>query len=176
MQLPGVASKATSIANASSELRAAAKLASRDDADARERVENWCERIPVGLQEFNAPAFASQAWRDACFTSVELTTMCVVQRACNCVLAKMFNAALSYFCRFIDPNRSFRQSDSHLIKCLGKIRVGNVDDEVCKHFGQTLSRQLQPSNGLVPTRLTCKNEQAVSCVARLCAILLVGMT
>jgi hypothetical protein len=95
VQLPGVASKAMSIANASSDLRAAAKLASRDGADARDRVENWCERIPVGLQEFCAPAFASQAWRDARFTCVELTTMCAVQRACNCILSMMFNTTSS---------------------------------------------------------------------------------
>lgn len=56
---------------------------------------------------------------------------------------------------------SYRQSDAHLIKCLGKLRRGDVDEEVCRHFGVTLARELQPSNGLVPTLLTCKNEQAV---------------
>lgn len=56
---------------------------------------------------------------------------------------------------------SYRQSDAHLIKCLGKLRLGDVDEEVCRHFGVTLARELQPSQGLVPTLLTCKNEQAV---------------
>ncbi len=40
--------------------------------------------------------------------------------------------------------------------------MGNVDEEVCTHFGTTLARELQPRNGLVPTLLTCKNDQAVS--------------
>ena len=73
-------------------------------------------------------------------------------------------AFLDFEARLPNLLRSFRQKDSHLIKCLGKLRVGNVDGDVCRHFDETLARELQPSNGLVPTRLTCKNEQAVSCV------------
>ena len=73
-QLPGVSSSELSLAQPSPELRTSAKNAAHTDG-AAVHTENWSERIPIGLKEFCAPAFTSQAWRDACFSCVELTTM-----------------------------------------------------------------------------------------------------
>jgi hypothetical protein len=77
-QLPGVASNELSLARPSAELKSAATLA-RETAAASaappKKDINWAERIPIGAKEFCAPAFASQAWRDAGFVSAELTTM-----------------------------------------------------------------------------------------------------
>ncbi len=155
VQLPGVSSSELSLANPSPELRISAKLALPTDTAAVHGIENWSERIPIGLKEFCAPAFTSQAWRDARFSCVELTTMYF------CTITALQHGARDTPYLFIHYAHRFRQSDAHLIKCLSKLRAGVIDEEVCKHFGETLSRQLQPSNGLVPTRLTCKNDQAV---------------
>ena len=159
-QLPGVSSSELSLAHPSPELRISAKNALQTHGAAVHGIENWSERIPIGLKEFCAPAFTSQAWRDACFSCVELTTMYFAFYHAQTPTA-LKQGYLHTSSLFIHHARRFRQSDAHLIKCLGKLRVGVIDEEVCRHFGETLARQLQPSNGLVATRLTCKNDQAV---------------
>lgn len=76
LQLPGVASNELSLSCPSPDLKISAQLAAHAAVASSNRDENWAARIPVGLKEFCAPAFASQLWRDADFACVELTTMC----------------------------------------------------------------------------------------------------
>jgi hypothetical protein len=76
-QLPGVASNELSLARPSPELKASLKLACLSNTASSSSDTKWTDHIPIGLKEFCAPAFASQAWHDAGFVCVELTTMYV---------------------------------------------------------------------------------------------------